>query len=102
MQLAIEKIKVTGHNLARIESANFLRAGWKMAGHAVQDRGWSVDEEKITREHVTTEQKIVLRAVKTAVPGCMSGQVYHPQTAPQRQFLSVAQEFVNRLCPVTE
>src|SRR5947209_2172950 len=73
-----------------------------MLRHAVQNCRWTVDDQKVTGEHVAAEQQIVLRAVKAAVPRRVARQVKHAQSAPERKFLSVAQKFINRARAVAE
>ena len=102
MPFAAQKIVVARHHPARLEPPDFFGAGGNQFRRAVQDRRWTVDVEKIAGEHVAAEQQIMLCAEKSAVAERVARQMHHLQFAPERQLLTVGQEFINQRGPVPQ
>ena len=82
-------------SLAVEQAGGFFDARREFSGTTVQDGPRFMDVEKVTGHHVSTKKQIMLRAVKSTVAERMPRQMDHPQSAPERKFLQVGDEFVN-------
>jgi len=95
MQRAVQHIKVLRHDESGIQATNFLGTGSHQSRVTVQDGRRSVNVEKVAGEQVAAEEQIVLGAVKATMPECVTRQMNHAQSTPERKLLAVADELIN-------